>query len=93
MFFYIQRNTQFTGNITQKDWINVFRKRDPEVSEIRLQSIGKDRANVTKQQLIDWFDDFRTYLSNEESLDILGNPTRIHNADESSFSLATFGDF
>jgi len=69
-----------------------FLKDTPELSERRSQTPGKERAIVIEQQVINWFDGLRTYLSNEEAMAILDNPTRMYNADKSGCPLATSGE-
>jgi hypothetical protein len=88
-----KRNTPFKDNISGKDWIYGLLKGYRELSERRSQLLGKEQAIVTKQQIIDWFDGLRTYLSNnEETLDILDNPTRMYNVNESGCPLLTSGE-
>ena len=87
-----KRNTSFKDNIPEMKQVYEFLKRHPDLSDRRSQALGKERAIVTIEQIIDWFDGLRMYLSDDDALDGLDNTTRMHNADECGCPLATSGE-
>lgn len=44
-------------------------------------------GNVSEQNIRKWFDNIHQYLSDEHLLDVLKDPTRVFNGDETGFSL------
>lgn len=79
------RETPFTDGTPGRKWFSAFMKRHPSVSERHAESINAARARVTEKHIREWFEELRTYLESENALDILDNPSRIFNADESGF--------
>lgn len=68
-----------------RKWLNLFLKRHPQISERIPESINKARALVTPERIRNWFRYVRDHLEEEEVLDILEDPSRIFNADETGF--------
>jgi len=44
-------------------------------------------GNVSEENIKKWFNDIHAYLSDEKLVDILNDPERIFNGDETGFSL------
>lgn len=60
-----------------------FFQRHPDLSERTPEKLSKVRAFVTKG----WFSEVKNYLSENNNVDILSNPDRFLNLDETSFYL------
>ena len=56
-------------------------------------TLGKERAIVSAEKITKWFQDFRQYIEEElGDKELLNDPSRIYNADESGFSLCMKGN-
>ena len=82
-----QMPNPFTNNRPGKDRYYAFRRRHPDLSLRKPERIGKERAVVTEEAISKWFDELEQYMATEveNDEDILRDPTRIFNADESGF--------
>lgn len=70
-----------------RKWFEGFMKRHRDVSERVCQNLTKSRTTVSETQIRNWFDEVEEYLVSNNFFDILSNPTRIYNTDESAFFL------
>jgi len=77
------RETPFKDNLPGKKWFHGFMKRHPELTEKKAERVTKSRAAVTEGGIRAWFDE----VAQEIPSDILEDPTRIFNADETGFML------
>ncbi|KAJ8966914.1 hypothetical protein NQ317_009497 [Molorchus minor] len=73
-------------------WILTMAKKNPELSRRTVQNLTITRASVTGEQLKNWFQEIHTYLQENNYVDILQNPQRIFNADETAFFLNPKGE-
>lgn len=80
-----QRQTPFTNNKPGNSWVAGFFKRHNEITQRHSEVINRGRAKVTEEKIRGWGNGLREYLKEEKALDILDDPTRIFNADESGF--------
>lgn len=62
--------------------MKLFLKRNPEITKKNTEIISKARAAVSEEKIRDWFEELDTYLINENCRNILDDPTRIFNCDE-----------
>lgn len=49
------------------------------------EAISKGRTIITEETLRKWFDNLKQYLTSIQALDVLENPRRILNEDETGF--------
>lgn len=82
-----KRETVFTDNRPGRKWYQAFIRRHPLVVEKECQNLTSARANVTEEGLRRWFDEVHRYLRDTGNADILNDPSRIYNMDESGFYL------
>lgn len=82
-----KRETIFTDNRPGRKWYEGFRRRHPSVAEKKCQNLTYARANITEEGLREWFGEVRQYLTKTGNEDILDDPSRIYNMDESGFFL------
>ncbi|CAF4830706.1 unnamed protein product [Pieris macdunnoughi] len=80
-----KRVTPFKNNRPGKKWVTLFFKRHPEITEKKAEGISTAKANVCENDIKRWHRSLEEYLVEEHSLDILEDPKRIFNADESGF--------
>ena len=67
-------------------YFRLFRKRHPEIVFRKPQLVGKQRALVTKKDILNWFADMTATIKSIDATIFL-EPERIYNCDESGFSL------
>lgn len=83
-----KRKTVFTNNRPGRKWYAAFRKRHPKVVERESQNLTRARASVTEEDLRKWFAEVYETLEKTDQLDILDDPSRIFNMDETAFYLS-----
>lgn len=62
-----------------------FLKRHPDISHRYAEEINNARATVIEANTRNWFEELEGFLTETNCADILKDPSRIFNADESSF--------
>lgn len=82
-----KRETIFTDNRPGRKWYEAFTRRHPLVAERECQNLTAARASVTEEGLRAWFKEVYQYLENTKNVDVLNDPNRIFNMDESGFFL------
>lgn len=85
-----QRNIQapFLNGRPGKKWYHAFLSRHKELSKKKAEYIHGGRGAVTEEKIRKWFDEVHEILSQKGEADILKDPNRIFNMDETGFSLA-----
>lgn len=81
------KQTPFTDGRPGRKWYQAFLKRHPEVSERLSQNLTTSREAVTEKQITSWFSEVGDYLHNQGLDDVMKDPTRVFNTDESAFFL------
>ena len=81
-------STPFNDNRPSESWYRGFMGRYPELKRKQALLLSKQRAGITRENLNEWFTDLRKYLETTGNEDILEEPSRIFNADETGFPLA-----
>lgn len=81
------RKNPFTNGVPGRKWFQSFMKRHPDLAQRHAESINSARSRVTEESLRKWHFDLREFLIKENAEDILGDPDRIINADESAFNI------
>lgn len=68
-----------------------FRRRHPEIRERKPQALGRERAVISLDMVMGWFDNLKQHLESEVPgwEDLIKDPRRVFNADESGFPLCT----
>ncbi|XP_049786324.1 uncharacterized protein LOC126188757 [Schistocerca cancellata] len=79
------RPTPFKDGRPGEKWFKSFMRRHPDVSERHAESINTVRAAVTEENIRQWFNELHQHLQQGNNLDILNEPKRIDNADETGF--------
>ncbi|KAG5858417.1 hypothetical protein JTB14_010103 [Gonioctena quinquepunctata] len=68
-------------------WYKNFLKRHPEISLREAKTVNRVTVIITEQYIRTWFRDLKEYLETNKINDIMINPARVFNGDESGFSL------
>jgi len=82
----------FNGGSPSKKWLKLFMKRHPTVAKRTVEKVTKSRSQVTQTQIEHWFDNVYSFFSENNMTDILDDPSRIFNTDESGFMLCPQGE-
>lgn len=82
-----RRKNPFNNDRPGFTWFNLFIKRHPEVAKKNTEVISKARAAVTETSIRSWFSGVKSYLLEEECLDILNDGRRVINCDETGLQL------
>lgn len=75
----------FIANRPGRHWYEGFKRRHPDLTIRTPQHLSHKRADVTQEDLQDWFEEQKNYLSSKNLLDI--SPTRVFNCDETNVAL------
>lgn len=81
-------NHRFPGGKPGIRWYLSFLKRHPNISIREPEAINKAREAIKERSIRKWFSDLHTFLVERNALDILDDPSRILNADETGVSLS-----
>lgn len=76
----------FVNGRPGKTWYYAFLNRHKEISRKKAEYIHGGRGAVTEQKIRNWFEEVKKMLGDD--VEVLNNPTRIFNMDESGFALA-----
>lgn len=65
-----------------RTWLKAFIRRNPTISTRISQNFTVSRARVTGAELLGWYERVYTELENSGHVDILNDPSRVFNCDE-----------
>lgn len=68
---------EFVRNRPGSKWLTLFLKRHPEVALRTPQALGNSRANVSEQEIRDWFRVTKEYLVGKNLMWIFAHPERV----------------
>ncbi|XP_073991864.1 uncharacterized protein [Rhodnius prolixus] len=88
----LDRPNPFSNNLPGKSWYKGFRNRHPETATRISENLTVSRANVTNASLKAWYDEVSRYMNEEGIADVLEEPARLFNADETAFLLNPKGN-
>lgn len=80
----------FKNNRPGKTWFRNFMKRHPELTEKKAEYVNRARGSVTESKIRDWFNEVTLLLGPD--VNVLSDPRRVFNMDESGFFLVPNGD-
>lgn len=81
----LNRSNPFKNGRPGRSWFDSFKKRHPNIVYRTAQSLETVRANVSEEDLRNWFQKITKYMQEKNLLDL--SPSRIFNCDESSIQL------
>ncbi|CAH0560708.1 unnamed protein product [Brassicogethes aeneus] len=87
LMMQLKQQNPFKDNKPGRTWLASFLKRNPEISNRVAQNLTSSRAAVKKESIEKWFTEVYSYLQQSNSEDILQDPCRVFNADETAFFL------
>lgn len=77
--------TPFKNNRPGQKWYQGFLKRHKDLSLREAEGLTKARSIITEEYIRKWFRDLIQFLEENNALDVLEDPSRILNGDETSF--------
>lgn len=83
----LQRNFPFTDGRPGRTWCTAFLTRHPTLTLRTPQNLTASRAAVTQTRIREWYQEVFSYLQENHLEDVLSEPKRIFNGDESAFFL------
>lgn len=81
------RKNPFPNNYPGIGWYKAFMRRHPELSVRKPEGVTNASAKVSETDIKKWFQQIEFYLKEKDYCDILRDPSRIFNADETNFQL------
>lgn len=81
------RKNPFKDNLPGRTWYKKFLQRHPEIVNRTPESVSSASGNVSEENIRKWFDTIESYLNSKDFFEILQDPTRILNGDETGFQL------
>lgn len=81
------RNNPFKDNLPGKGWMLAFLRRHPNITLRTAEGITSASSLVSEANIKKWFASIKTYLEEKGLDDILTDPSRIFNGDETCFLL------
>lgn len=81
------RPNPFKNNYPGDGWYKSFLRRHPTLVERQPEGVTSASANVSGKDIEMWFKQIENYLQEHEYFDILQDPTRVYNSDETNFQL------
>lgn len=82
---------KFGENRPSNGFIDKFLKRNPDLRSRKPEILSSAAANITKNNIVSWFEQIEQYFSANNIMDILSDATRVINCDETGFRLNPVG--
>lgn len=68
-------------------WYKGFRRRHPNISNRKPEGVTSASSKVTETDIRKWFKEVGTYFDEHDLSNVLKDPSRVFNSDETSFML------
>lgn len=81
------RPNPFPNNRPGNGWWNAFLKRHPRLSMRMSEGVTKASSCVSETDIRGWFEEIRLYAEEKGVSQILNDPGRVFNADETNFQI------
>ncbi|XP_030747745.1 jerky protein homolog-like [Sitophilus oryzae] len=92
LFKYMKKENPFPSGRPTIKWHQLFEKRHPEIAVRVAQNLSKPRSTLNENSLRNWHAEVYTYLKNNNLENVLEDPKRVYNCDESAFFLSPKGN-
>lgn len=81
------RENPFQDNLPGRGWYQAFLKRHPNITLRTSEGITAASSVVAEADIRNWFSNVEDYLKEKQLFDVLEDPSRIYNGDETCFWL------
>ncbi|KAJ4451842.1 hypothetical protein ANN_03320, partial [Periplaneta americana] len=88
----LKRKNPFVDNRPGRTWIQGFLQRNSNISQRISQNLTVSRASVTQENILGWFAEVEDYLKANNLFQVLTDPSRVFNCDETAFFLNPKGN-
>ena len=88
----LRRDSPFADNRPGRTWIQGFLKRNSNISKLISQNLTVFRASVTQDNILGWFTKVEECLKKKDIFQVLMEPLRLFNCDETAFFLNPKGN-
>lgn len=85
-FKLVKRRGEFNAQAPGRSWFALFKRRK-QLKMRKAEIMTRASGNITKSNILKWFDEIWSGLEKDGLIDLLSDPKRIYNADESYFIL------
>ena len=82
-----KRRSSFKNGRPGEKWYKVFLNRHPAIALREPEGVTKGRSCITEEYIRKWFSNLHDYLQEIDAEDVMTDPTRILNGDETGFAL------
>lgn len=87
----VPRENPFKNNTPGTGWFKAFLRRHPNLSSRTSEAVTSASSNVSKMDIKNWFANIEMFLKTEGCEEILNDPARVFNGDETNFQLCPKG--
>lgn len=84
----VPRKNPFSDNTPGRGWYKAFLRRHPDISLRTPEGITAASSNISESDIRQWFVQIELYLKEKGYYEILEDPTRVYNGDETCFFLS-----
>jgi len=81
------RQNPFKDNIPGPGWFKAFLRRHPELTTRTPEGVTAASSTVAEMDIRKWFKQIEQYFQEKKLTDVLKDPSRIFNGDETNFQL------
>ncbi|XP_031359109.1 eukaryotic translation initiation factor 5B-like [Photinus pyralis] len=81
------RPNPFTNNRPGAGWLKAFFRRHPEITERTSEAVTSASSCVSEKDIRKWFVEVKDYLKEKQLEQVIEDPTRIFNGDETGFQI------
>lgn len=81
------RSTPFKNGRPGDKWFSLFMKRHPNLTVRTAEGVTRVSACVSETDIRMWFSEIKKYFDEEDLNEVVKDPTRIYNADETCFHI------
>lgn len=81
------RPNPFKNNRPGNGWIKAFLRRNPQVRHRQSEAVSAASACVTEADIRKWFSEVGAYFKEKDLSEVLKNPSRVFNGDETGFQI------
>lgn len=83
----LNKSSKFSEGRPGKKWFTGFLKRHPELAQRVSQNLTAACSNLTENNIQNWFEKINNYLVENNFTEVVSDPTRMFNCDETAFFL------
>lgn len=83
----VPRPNPFKNNRPGDGWVKLFLRRHPILASRTSEGVSYASACITENDIKKWFREIRNYITDENLSDVINDPSRVLNGDETGFQI------